>query len=639
MFELVFQFENGDAPVTAAISPEETLLEAARRENIAIDAPCSGNGTCGKCRIKLLSGQLFSLPNDHISPKEQAEGWYLACCSQAQSDVRILVPSSASAFRAGIKTADLSDGDDAHALHNLFKGLENAGIGRKNRFSSVPLTLSAPTSDDTMPDSERLERALSQALDEKPIHLSYFALRRLPQVLRASNFRIRAILEDTEAAVTVLDVRPMDDAAPLCALAIDLGTTTVCAALLNLERGTLLAKGSCGNGQLRYGADVIHRIVEQGKDGGTERLQKAVLDDSLRPLILALCKQAGIDPIQILCLSIAANTTMNHLLLGIAADSIRTEPFVPAFFQWTGLRAHDLSLPAHPDAAVLLAPNVGSYVGGDITAGTLAGLFWASDALSLFLDLGTNGEIVLGNREFLVCCACSAGPAFEGGDISCGMRAANGAIEAISIDPADLTPSVRVIGGGRPLGLCGSGLIDAVAELFHCGAIDARGSFVRESKRIVRDEHGTGRYLLALPEESADGRAISLDEVDIANFIRAKAAVYSAIDTLLSAMDLPVDALEHIYVAGGIGSGINIKNAVSVGMLPNAPTELFDYIGNASLAGACAIALSDEAEHQTAELARGMTYIELSNHSGYMDAFVAACFLPHTDAERFSHSI
>ena len=638
MFELTFQFENGEAAVSAAILPEETLLDAARRLEVAIDAPCSGNGSCGKCRVKLLSGEVSGPQTAHISAEDYADGWRLACCSKALSDVKILVPASASAFRSNIKTADLSGGREFQAFSALQDGLRGAGISMKNRFRSVLLTLRAPTLDDTMPDTERLERATSEALGGKQIRLSVFALRRLPEALRASNFRIRVIGEEFDSEFFVYDVRPDSDKTPLCALGIDVGTTTVSAVLFDLESGALLSKASCGNAQIRYGADVINRIIEQGRRGGIKKLQNAILKDTLCPLTEALCKQAGLEQTSILRLCIASNTTMNHLLVGIPADPIRTEPYIPAFFHLNDLHARDLSLPVHPDAAVRIAPNIGSYVGVDITAGTFAGLLWDKDELSLFIDLGTNGEIVFGNRDFLVSCACSAGPAFEGGDISCGMRATDGAIEAVTIDEATLEPSLEILGNQKPIGLCGSGIIDAIAELFRCGAINARGTFIRESSRIAHDRHGAGRYILAFPEESADGREIALNEVDIMNFIRAKGAVYSAIDTLLSAMDMDESVLEGIYVAGGIGSGINMKNAVSIGMFPNVPQELFHYIGNSSLSGAYAIALSDEAEEKSAQIARSMTYMELSTHPGYMDAFVAACFLPHTDAERFAQS-
>ena len=316
------------------------------------------------------------------------------------------------------------------------------------------------------------------------------------------------------------------------------------------------------------------------------------------------------------------------------------EPYIPSFFGWEDLTAGDLKLPANPLAKVQIAPNIGSYVGGDITAGTLATGLWDEDEMSLFIDLGTNGEIVFGNRDFMMSCACSAGPAFEGGDISCGMRATDGAIEACTIDKNTMEPTLTIVGDAdqKPVGICGSGIIDIISELFRCGIINARGLFVREGSRVAHDAHGMGRYVLATAEESETGREISINEVDIDNFIRAKGAIFSAIDTMLNTVDMTVDCIEKVYVAGGIGSGINMKNSVNIGMLPDVDLEKYHYIGNSSLTGAYAMVMSDQAAQKCGELGANMTYLELSTHPGYMDAFVAACFLPHTDASLFPNS-
>lgn len=638
MFELTFTFENGESPVKISVSPEETLLEAARKANVAIDAPCSGNGSCGKCRVKLISGEVEGLQTSHISDEEYADGWRLSCCTYARSDVTVQVPDIASAYRSRMKTADLSTGEEVAIFEALLAGVKEAGIRLDNNYCAVDLALSEPTLEDTMPDNERLTRALEEATGCERIELPFYPMSRLPKALRDAEWKVRVLGEKKDGTFTVYDVTGQDDNAPMCGLAIDIGTTTVSAVLFDLKDGRLLSKASGGNGQIRYGADVINRIIEQGKPGGRKKLQDAIIKETLVPLIAEMCKDAKLSARRILRMCVASNTTMNHLFVGVDADPVRMEPYIPAFFHWDGLKAGDLGLPAHPNAPILLAPNIGSYVGGDITAGTFAGMIWNKDELSLFIDLGTNGEIVFGNRDFLMSCACSAGPAFEGGDISCGMRATDGAIESCVIDRDTMQPTFGIIGeaGQRPVGLCGSGIIDTIAELFRTGIINSKGLFVREGARVARDHHGTGRYILAFPEESATGREVALNEVDILNFIRAKGAIYSAIDTLLSAMDMDQSVIEGVYVAGGIGSGINMKNAVRIGMFPNVPLELFHYIGNSSQAGAYAMALSDEAAKKVEEVAKNMTYMELSTHPGYMDAFVAACFLPHTDASRFA---
>ena len=334
---------------------------------------------------------------------------------------------------------------------------------------------------------------------------------------------------------------------------------------------------------------------------------------------------------------VAGNTTMNHLFAGVNADPVRMEPYIPTFYKTNSLYASDLGLTVNPDAHIIIAPNIGSYVGGDITAGTLVSMLWNKPEFSLFIDLGTNGELVFGNSDFMMSCACSAGPAFEGGDISCGMRATDGAIEACTIDKETMEPSFTVVGdpGQKPIGLCGSGIIDVISELFSAGIINPKGKFVREGERIHRDKYGMGSYVLAFQKDAGAEKDVEITEVDIDNFIRAKGAIFSAIRTMLNSLEFDVSMIEEVYGAGGIGSGINMKNAVNIGMFPDIPLEKFHYIGNSSLSGAYTMLLSKEAERKTYQVASNMTYLELSTVPTYMDEFVAACFIPHTDTSMF----
>ena len=633
--KVTFQIENA-AAVTIECNPGDNLLELARRANVAIDAPCSGNGSCGKCRVKLISGELETIPSRHISEEEYSQGWRLSCNCKVVSDVTVLVPDIASAYKSRMKTADLSSPQELAIFEACQEQLKSSGIAFENDFRAVIVTMDAPTLDDTMPDNERLTWALQSQLGVEAVEIPYTVMVKMANVLRRNDFTVCVkgqLLGDRFTCMDICD--PTDTALVGCA--IDIGTTTVTMVLCDLESGKLLAKGSSGNGQIRYGADVINRIIESGREGGKKKLQDAILKETLNPIIGSLCKTASISRDSILQLCIGANTTMNHLLLGVDAEPVRMEPYIPSFFAWDGLKAGDLKLPCNPLAPVAIAPNIGSYVGGDITAGTLAAGFWDKEEMSLFIDLGTNGELVFGNQDFLMSCACSAGPAFEGGDISCGMRATDGAVEACSIDKDTMEPKLSIIGepGQKVVGICGSGIIDIISELFRTGIINARGLFSREGKRIRRDEHGMGRYIIAFETESETGREVALNEVDIDNFIRAKGAIFSAIDTLLQSVDMPVEAIDAVYVAGGIGSGINMKNAVNIGMLPDIELEKFHYIGNSSLTGAYAMTVSKEAKQKCAELAANMTYLELSTYPGYMDSFVAACFLPHTNASLF----
>lgn len=558
MYTIIFKKANsGDVKVPAVF--HDNILALAQKAGVSIDAPCSGNGTCGKCRLRLISGAVeHPRRTRHLTDEEYDDGWRLACQSLVMGDATLLVPTEAGAFQNDIRTADLSTPEELSRYEAALASVFGTGLNRGCGETGV-------------------------------------------------------------------------------GVAIDIGTTTVTAAMLALDSGRILGKASAGNGQIRYGADVINRIIQSSKPGGREKLRHAVREETILPLLNALCAQAGRQPGEIGRLVIAGNTTMEHLFVGADAESIRLEPFEPEFLELRGKTAGELGLPAAADAPVIFAPNVGSYVGGDITAGALTTLLWDQDALTLFIDLGTNGELVLGNRDYMLCCACSAGPAFEGGDISCGMRATTGAIQGVSLDLESLEPTFDIVGGPgeKPAGLCGSGIIDLISELFRVGAISPKGRYVREGRRIGHDAYGGGYYILSFAEESATGRDVCLTETDLDNFIKAKAAIFSATRAMLSGAGLTVDDLERVMIAGGIGSGIDIEKAISIGMLPKLPLEKYSYIGNSSLTGACAMLLSDQAEEKVFELGRSMTYLELSTHPGYMEEFVAACFLPHTDATLF----
>jgi len=654
MYRIVFRIESGE-DVTIFAADGENLLALARKANIAIDAPCSGNGSCGKCRVRLLEGNVGGVQSRHLSDEERSSGWVLACDSTVSGDASLLVPDIASAYKSRMKVADLSSPAETAIFLSLRQSLAEIGLTLDSGIRAVSIRLTEPSLDDTMPDNERLIRAAASALGASAVSLPFKVLSGMPDILRGSEFHLRCVAAERHGAraggdiffsgsaaggsspgiAEILGILPGDDTSPVCGLAIDVGTTTISGLLVDLGSGDILAKANAGNGQIRYGADVINRIIEQQKPGGVRRLQLAVTEETLEPLIDGLCSAANVSRGSIYRMAVASNTTMNHLLLGINANFLRTEPYIPAFFEIEPLDPSHVGFSLAPTSELFFAPNIGSYVGGDITAGTLACAMWDRPEMSLLIDLGTNGEIVFGNSDFLMACACSAGPAFEGGDIGCGMRATDGAIEACVIDGDSLEPESTVIGGGKPVGLCGSGLIDVVAELFRTSTINGRGKFIREGRRILRDKYGTGSYVLAFAGDSVTARDIALSETDIDNFIRAKAAIFSAIMSMITPLGFSADDIDEVMVAGGIGSGINIRNAIGIGMLPDLPVSKYRYIGNSSLCGAYAMLVSGSARERLGEIARNMTYLELSAQPGYMDEFIAACFLPHTDETLF----
>ena len=636
MFKVTFAFENGST-VEAFANAGDNLLEVARGANVAIDAPCSGNGACGKCRVQLKSGELESKKTLHISDEEYQAGWRLSCCSKISADVNVLVPDIASAYKSRMKVADLSSKEEIAIFENAKSDIQLAGIELKNSLEVVDVLMDVPSLDDTMPDNERLTRALRKYLNINRVRIPYVVLKKLPDVLRENNFAVKCVIRATSDDMYVYDIFGKDEDVIIGGLAIDIGTTTVSAVLINMENGEILAKSSAGNGQIRFGADVINRIVESQKPGGQKKLQDAVIKETINPMIHEMCRSANFPANRIYRMCVASNTTMNHLFAGINSDPLRTEPYIPAFFKTNSLFASDVGVDINKDAHIIMAPNIGSYVGGDITAGTLVSQIWNRPEFSLFIDLGTNGELVFGNSDFMMSCACSAGPAFEGGDISCGMRATDGAIEACTIDKETMEPTYKIVGdpGTKPVGLCGSGIIDVISELYICGIINPKGKFIREGKRIKHDKYGMGSYILAFEEEAGSVKDVEITEVDIDNFIRAKGAIFSAIRTMLTSLDFDVSMIDDVYVAGGIGSGINMQNAVNIGMFPDIPIEKFHYIGNSSLTGAYLMLLSTPAEKKTYELASNMTYMELSTVPIYMDEFVGACFIPHTDTSMF----
>jgi uncharacterized 2Fe-2S/4Fe-4S cluster protein (DUF4445 family) len=628
--KVLFRVEGG-VEMELEVSTDESLLDAAKKAGIAIDAPCSGNGTCGKCCVKVIAGKVESGNQRFISPNDYANGWRLACTSRAGSGLTVLVPATAGVYKNRIRVTELKTDRDKAAFERFQKELSDMGyLGSGIELLSV--NLEEPSPDDPLADRERLIQGIAEKLRFQTavtVKLGLYALRKLPQILRESSFACTCILrKEAGGEYRVLDIFPAGEVPVMAGLAIDIGTTTVVAVLMDIQTGEVLAVRSGGNDQIRYGADVINRIIESTRPGGLERLRKAISEDSIIPLVRGLCNSAGIPPEQIYRVAVAANTTMTHLFLGIYPNNVRLEPYIPAFFQAGQLRCTDSGLEVHPDAELILAPAVGSYVGGDISAGVFSSMIFKKKTYSLFIDLGTNGELVFGNDEFLMSCACSAGPAFEGGDISCGMRATDGAVEACYIDEATMEPALTVIGNGKPCGICGSGLIDMIGEFFRCGIIDARGKFIREGKRIHRDGYGMGSYSIA--------QNLLITEGDIDNFIRAKGAIFSGIMTLLTILDFSMETIENIYIAGGIGSGINVKGAIRIGMLPKLPSERYHYIGNTSLYGAYAMAVSCGATEKIAEIAQGLTYLELSAHASYMDEFIAACFLPHTNGALFA---
>ncbi|HCX64363.1 MAG TPA: ferredoxin [Eubacteriaceae bacterium] len=561
----------------------------------------------------------------------------LACQTKVYGNMTVHVPSSTLFAHQRIKTGDMR-AEFKELFRRVKKDFEEKH-GKEPMINKITLSLPQPTLDDNLSDFTRLKRAFKKETGRERLLISHEQLIKLPQILRKNDFQVSFYYVKEPGDVSKIVYLEEKPGQKTYALAVDIGTTSISACLIDAESETIVREASCANAQSQFGADVINRIVYSTKRNGLKKLKDTVIQESLNPLIAELAAKSDIQTDQIVVFSVSANTTMTHLLLGVPSDDLRKEPFIPVFTETKDLllKPSQLGLEINTDGLIVISPNIASYVGGDITAGVITAEIRESESFTVLIDLGTNGEIVVGNSDFLMTCACSAGPAFEGGEISCGMRAAGGAIEKITIDPESFEVSYRVIDGQTPTGICGSGIIDLISELKKTGLIDAKGKFVKEKncKRIEYDEYGIGRFLIASSVDDEQDKDIYISEIDIDNFIRAKGAVYSALVVLLDSMGFDFDMIETIKIAGGIGSHIDIKEAINIGLFPDIDPSKYEYIGNSSLIGSYVAALNKKAVDYMDDTANNMTYVELSVHPGYMDEFISASFIPHTDLTRF----
>jgi uncharacterized 2Fe-2S/4Fe-4S cluster protein (DUF4445 family) len=616
--------------VTVEVENNTNLFRAVKAAGVYVLSSCGGKGNCGKCKVVVKNGVVESgKSGSFLTAEETARGYTLACLSRVTSDCTIEIPQE-SRMQAKHKIAT------GASTEAVFKLMQSAGGRLEPRISRVYLEISPPTIDDNIADYERLRRALDKAgFDASHLHMNYLALSRLSHVLREGNWNVTVSFFNVTAVLEVLGIFPGDVTKLRYGAAVDIGTTTIVVYLVDLSNGRIIGTASTYNSQVKCGDDVITRIVYATERNGLKELQDLVVGN-INTLLLDLAEKSNVHQGLIDYIVVAGNTTMEHLFYGINPEHIREEPYIPTAAFFPLIRGKNVGLKIDAQAILYAVPNVASYVGGDITAGVLVSQLHKQDQVSLFIDIGTNGEMVLGNKEWLVTAACSAGPAFEGSGIKFGMRAMEGAIEEVEIDPKTFEVNFRVIGDVKPIGLCGSGMIDALAEMYLNGIIDQRGKIREElgSKRIRRGESGL-EFVLAWRIESAINKEIVLSEVDLDNLIRAKAAIYAGFATLLSHMGMTFENIDKLYIAGGFGRYIDVERAVTIGMLPDLPVEKFQFLGNTSIMGAYYTLLSDRLRHEAEEIARKMTYLELSVSRSFMDEYLSALFLPHTNMEAF----
>jgi uncharacterized 2Fe-2S/4Fe-4S cluster protein (DUF4445 family) len=637
MTEHTVTFDTAKKPVRV---PTGTLLsEAAHMAGVDIGQPCGGQGRCGRCAVQIVKGDIRRRSSLRLSQEDVSAGFALACQSVIEGDILVTVPPQEkierrlTTDRTAIEVSIPQDYDPSYS----------------QTLRRISLSLSPPRMDDQTDDWSRLKTALRQRAGIENIQISLNQLQKIGSILRDNNWQVTAIIDaqieidghriDERLVALIADIIPEDD--PMYGLAIDIGTTTVTVWLVDLNTGKVEAQASEYNGQISRGEDVISRIIFSSKNGGREELQNRVLD-TINQLVGQVTKRANTKPQNIYKATVAGNSTMTHLFLGIPATSIRLSPFITAVNQPPIITASTIGLTINPEAGVDCLPGVASYVGADISAGVLACKMDVTDKLTLFLDVGTNGETVLGSREWLVTCACSAGPAFEGAGVLFGMRATKGAIEECWISgessPHPYEPTYRVIGSGKPRGICGSGLISLLAEMFLTGLVDKGGminlSLSHMNNRIREGEHGV-EYVVAWGSDTENGKDITINNVDIDNLKRAKAAIYAGFTVLAQSVGVPLEMVEQVLIGGSFGKYINVEKAVQIGLLPDMPWDRFKFLGNTSVQGAYLALLDWRNRDRIRDIASQMTYIELSADNTFYDAFMSAMFLPHTDLESF----
>ncbi len=617
-------------------APEGTnLIRAAMDAGVHVNASCGGEGICGKCRVILESGEIDSAHSESFSSDDWDSGCRLACQSSIVGDVAVRIPSESLIDRATItrRRAGIALRPNPIEIENIKKaGLYNPAF--QKRF----IRLQPPSLSDNVCDLARIEKALARQHEIPNITLDFHLTRKLGQVLREKNFEVTATLDFSRRRYRLphlLQVEPGDTTGRHFAFAVDIGTTTVWVQLIDMARGEIIGVEADYNGQINYGEDVITRIIFSQKEHGLDRLQRAVAS-TINQIMHRLLRKYALNKEDISHITLAGNTTMTHLFYGIAPKNIRLSPYVPTLCSIPLARARDMNLDMPPHVFMNCVSSVSSFVGGDIVAGVIASGLYKDPRLTLYIDIGTNGEIVIGNDQWLTCTACSAGPAFEGGGIRCGMRATSGAIEEVSINPENFEPMILTIDVSKPKGLCGSGLINLIAALHEVGLLLPNGKFREDSgsERIRKGEDGL-EYVLVHAAESQTGRDITISEADIDNLMRAKAALFAGYVTLIESVGLRIQDIEQVILAGGFGSFINIENAIEIGLLPDLPRERFQFMGNGSLRGASLLALSRDLLAEERRVAAMMTNFDLSATPGYMDRYMAALFLPHTELEYF----
>ncbi len=615
---------------TVTVDAGATILEAGNEAGVYVNSLCGGDGVCGKCRVIVQSGQVRSAPTEFLTPEEIRKGYVLACQSRVESDLLVEVPEE-SQIRQVVEPVEAANDQAGEAPPQERYDVALCPLVRKHYVQPTP-----PSLDNNLADLERLIFALTKQVGAGDYQMGLKVTQQMPRALRDGDWKVTATTAVRGPLTEILNVEVGDTTGRSLGVAVDVGTTTVVVHLLDLTTGRTLGTATRYNSQIRYGGDVIRRIMYATKTGRSLRdLQDAVVGD-VNDLARRLLDAHHLASQDVTMITAAGNTTMMHLLAGITPEWIRREPFVGVAYRPPPFRAAEIGLEINPRALLYCLPSVASFVGADITAGVLATGLHRSDEVRMLLDIGTNGEVAIGNKDFIVCASTSAGPAFEGAESEAGMRATRGAIYNVQPIEANRPPVYKTIGDAPPIGICGTGYIDLLAELLSAGLMDKTGRLQPEAcERIRSDEQDVNEYAVARASESGGDRDVVITQEDIANLVRAKGAVYAGTCVMLNSLSMTFDDVTEIMVAGAFGSSLDLSNAIMIGLLPDVPLKRLRFVGNTSMTGAKLATLSREKYAEVSEIADNMTYFELGTDPTFMDQFSSACFFPHTDVERF----
>jgi uncharacterized 2Fe-2S/4Fe-4S cluster protein (DUF4445 family) len=602
------------------------LLDAARQAGVYLTSICGGDGYCGKCKVIIDEGQFRSTPTTLLTPEETRENVVLACQTKVLSDMIVTVPKSHI-----LETSQILMDSDAHRFSEL------AGDIKAGVFKFDPLVrklcveMSPPTVHDHTADHERLYLGIREQTDAPIMQTGFRILQKLSKVLVLAGYKVAVTIGRRGETTEVIEVEPGKRCKTNYAVAVDLGTTTVVAHLVDLTHATTIDTEATYNSQMNFGEDYIRRIIYAEETNGFDEMQNRIVHD-VNNLTATLASRQKIDLKDITTVICAGNTAMVHFLLNLDPTRIRREPYIASAGFVPPIRAAEAGIQINKRGLLYCLPGVAAYVGSDIVAGVLTTRIYTKKKTCLFVDIGTNGEVVLGNRDWMVCASSSAGPAFEGSGVKHGMRAGGGAIEKLAI-LNDGSIEFKTIGDKHPAGICGSGLLDTLAELFTNGIIDRTGRFTASGdSRLTEGDDGLQFQLVA---PNTDHHEIVLTQADIDNLIRSKAGVFAAIRVLMNSTQTNAEDIDAVYLAGGFGNFLNIRQAVTIGMLPDVPLDKIQFVGNTSIAGAKTVLLSRQAVKTAEKIADGMTYFDLMSHAEYMDEFIRARFLPHTDLSLF----